>query len=127
MTDDLLRRAQEGDLYAVLALSTKEELDPLVEVITSRTWNFLYVKDEYKRHSPDHTRYHALIGDELRLYGGNTLKNIGRGGEGPPYDELVADVCWKLSVPYERGRTVENEGNLLDIFLERRWQALEPA
>ncbi len=38
----------------------------------------------------------------------------------------MADVCWKLSVPYEKGRTVENEGNLLDIFLEQRWQALEP-
>lgn len=111
----------------MLALSMKDEIDPLVEVITSRTWNFLDVKDDYKRHSPDHTKYHALIGDELRLYGGNTLKNIGRGGEGPAYDELVADVCWKLSIPYEKGRTVENEGNLLDIFLEQRWQALEPA
>ncbi len=111
----------------MLALSAKDELDPLVEVITSRSWNFLDAKDEYRRHSPDHTKYHALIGDELRLYGGNTLKNIGRGGEGPPYDELVADVCWKLSIPYEKGRTVENEGNLLDIFLEQRWQALEPA
>ncbi len=49
MTDNLLRRAQEGDLYAVLALSTKEELEPLVEVITSKTWNFLDAKDEYKR------------------------------------------------------------------------------
>lgn len=127
MTNDLLRRAEEGDLYAVLALSTKEELDPLVDVITSRAWNFLNVSDEYKRHSPDHTKYHSLIGDELRLYGGNTLWNIGRRGEGPPYEKLVADVCWKLSIPYEKGRVVENEGNLLDIFLEQRWQALDPS
>lgn len=115
-----------GDLYAVLALGTKEELDPLVQVILGKLFNFLDVNEDYKRHQPDHTRYHRLIGDELRLFGGNTLMNLRRGGEGPSYDEVVADVCWKLSVPYEKGATVANEANLLDMFLEQRWRALDP-
>ncbi|WP_338469122.1 hypothetical protein V3I01_18445 (plasmid) [Sphingomonas sp. gentR] len=123
----LLEEAKTGDLYAVLALSTKEELDPLVRIILSKLSNLLNVNECYRRYQPDHTRYHRLIGDELRLFGGNTLMNLRRLGEGPPYDEVVADVCWKLSVPYEKGRTVANEANLLDIFLEQRWQALEPA
>ncbi|WP_394443285.1 hypothetical protein ACGGKE_18295 (plasmid) [Sphingobium naphthae] len=124
---EMLGRLRGGDLYAVLSLATNEELEPLVKIITAKLTNFLEVKDEYQRHHPNHRRYHALIGDELRLYGGNSLMNLGRGGEGPSYDEIVADVCWKLSVPYEKGRTVENEANLLDIFLEQRWRSLDPA
>lgn len=124
---EMFDRLRGGDLYAVLSLATNKELEPLVSIITAKLTNFLDVKDEYKRHHPDHRRYHALIGDELRLYGGNSLMNLGRGGEGPPYDEIVADVCWKLSVPYEKGRTVGNEDNLLDIFLEQRWHSLAPA
>lgn len=124
---EMFDRLRGGDLYAVLSFATNKELEPLVSIITAKLTNFLDVKDEYKQHHPDHGRYHALIGDELRLYGGNSLMNLGRGGEGPPYDEIVADVCWKLSVPYEKGRTVGNEDNLLDIFLEQRWHSLASA
>lgn len=127
MTRKLLEQATIGDLYAVLALSTKEELDPLVQVILGKFSNLLNVNEDYKLHQPDHTKYHRVIGDELRLFGGNTLMNLGRLGEGPSYDEVVADVCWKLSVPYQKGETVANEANLLDIFLEQRWRSLDPA
>ncbi|MAM37705.1 MAG: hypothetical protein CL949_04215 [Erythrobacter sp.] len=80
---EMLGRLRGGDLYAVLSLATNEELEPLVKIITAKLTNFLEVKDEYQRHHPNHRRYHALIGDELRLYGGNSLMNLGRGGEGP--------------------------------------------
>lgn len=122
----LLKRASEGELDAVLALSTREELDPLVQIITSKLTNFLVVDASYATHNPDHTKYHTAIGKELRLYGGNTIANIRRGGEGPAYDELVSDVCRKLKIPFEKGQTLQNESNLLDIFLEQRWLALTP-
>lgn len=124
---DALDRVQKGDLYALLALCTKDELDPLVNPILDKWSNFLVIDECYKRFQPDHTKYHKVIGDEIRLYGGNSARNIMRGNEGPPYAEIVVDVCRKLDVPFEEGNTVRNEGNLLDIFLERRWRSLSSA
>lgn len=126
MTENL-EEVRQGDLYSLLALCTKEELAPLVERILSRVSNFLDINDDYKKFQPDHTKYHRLIGDEIRLFGGNSLRNLLRGGEGPPYAEIVVDVCKKLDVPYQDGDTINNENNLLDIFLERRWKSLSPA
>lgn len=127
MTAGSLADVMNGDLYSLLALSTREELEPLVDCVLSRLTNLLDVNEDYKRHSPDHTKYHTVIGDEIRLFGGNSIANLGRGGAGPPYDEIVVDVCKKLNVPHAACDTVGNESNLLDIFLERRWQSLKPA
>lgn len=35
---------------------------------------------------------------EIRLFGGNTLANLARGGEGPEYIEVVQDVAKKIGV-----------------------------
>lgn len=122
-----LERVHQGDLYALLSLSTKEELAPLVERVLSKLSNFLDSNDEYKKFQPDHTKYYKIIGDEIRLFGGNSVRNLMRRGEGPPYAEIVIDVCKKLDVPYQDEDTVKNESNLLDIFVERRWRSLSPA
>jgi uncharacterized protein YaaW (UPF0174 family) len=58
--------------------------------------------------------------------GGNSLSNLFR-GEGPTYAEIVVDVCKKLDVPHEEGNTPKNEANLLDIFVEQRWNSLSAA
>lgn len=113
-----------GDLYALLAVCTKEDLDPLVALIKGKISNFLEINEDYKKHSPDHTKYHNVIADEVRLFGGNTFRNLMRGGEGPPYDEIVLDICKKLEIPGRAGETVKNEGNILTIFLDRQWRAL---
>lgn len=114
----------KGSLYALLSVCTKEELDPLVTCITKKYANLLDINDDYKRHRPDHTKYHRVIADEIRLFGGNTFRNLMRGGEGPSYDEIVLDVCKRLDVPCSDGETVRNESNLLAIFLDRQWKAL---
>lgn len=114
----------KGDLYALLSVCTKKDLDPLVTCITKKLSNWLEIHDDYKRHSPDHTKYYRVIADEIRLFGGNTFRNILRGGEGPSYDEVVLDVCKKLDIPCRYGETVKNESNLLTIFLDRQWKAL---
>ncbi|MGS3151841.1 hypothetical protein ACB268_13680 [Aeromonas sanarellii] len=114
----------KGDLYALLSACTKEDLDPLVICITEKLSNLLDINEDYKRHSPDHTKYHRFIADEIRLFGGNTIRNLMRGGEAPSYDEVVLDVCKKLDVPCRDGETVRNESNLLTIFLDRQWKAL---
>lgn len=119
-----IEKVRSGDLYALLALCTKEDLDPLVTAILGRLSNFLDIDENYKRFKPDHTKYHRVIGDEIRLFGGNSLRNIARGNEGPPYAEIVVDACKKLGIPYRDGDTLKNEANLLDIFVEQRWSSL---
>ncbi|AUG52077.1 hypothetical protein [Thalassospira marina] len=116
-------RVESGDLYALLSVCTKEDLDPIVQIILKKVSNFLSTDEKYKKYSPDHTKYHKLIGDELRLFGGNSLSNVFR-GQGPGYDEIVFDVCKKLDVPCQEGRIVENEANLLDLFAAPRWAAM---
>lgn len=124
---DILEQVQQGDLYALLSLCTKEELAPLVERILSKVSNFLEINDDYKKFCPDHTKYYKIIGDEIRLFGGNSLINVFRGGEGPSYSEVVVDVCNKLNVPHKAGDTIKNENNLLDIYLKKRWLSLSAA
>ncbi len=115
---------KKGDLYALLSVCTREDLNPLVELIKDKLTNSLEQNDDYKKHYPDHTKYYKIIGDEIRWFGGNTLKNLFR-GEGPSYDEIVIDVCKKLDVPYEKGKTVENENNILTLFFEKQWNLLD--
>ena len=122
---DVSKQIRSGKLYPLLSICTKEDLDPLVEIILSRPLNFLNVDVAYKVHKPDHTRYHSVIGNEIRLFGGNSIGNLFRGGEGPSYSEIVVDVCKKLGVPYNKNDTVGNEANLLDIFVQERWQSLD--
>jgi hypothetical protein len=98
-------KIKTGDLYALLSICSDADLDPLVKVITGRLTNFLDVHDDYKRHAPHHSKYHKLIGDEIRQFGGNTFRNMLRGGEGPAYEEIVVDVCKKLDIPCEPGNT----------------------
>lgn len=114
-----------GDLNALLSVCSAEDLDPLVQVLLSKLSNGIDINEDYKRYAPDHTKYYELIGKDLRLFGGNSLRNLFR-GEGPSYDEIVLDVCKKLDVPCETGKTVQNEENLLTIYLDRQWKALSP-
>ena len=108
-----LQKIENGDLYALLSVCSAHDLDPIVKLITDRISNDLALSGEYQMNYPDHTKYYKRIGDELRQYGGNTLKNLMRGGEGPSYDEIVIDVCKKMGAPYVEGKTVLNEVKVL--------------
>lgn len=119
------QKIQKGDLYALLAGCSDEDLSPLVGLITSKWFNSLESHTEYKRFKPNHSKYHRIIGDELRRYGGNSFRNVFR-GEGPPYAEIVKNVCLKLDIRPESD-TVKNEGKVLSLFLERHWKTLNKA
>jgi uncharacterized protein YaaW (UPF0174 family) len=125
--NDTRDQIRQGQLYALLSLCTNEDLAPLVKIILSRLANYLVINEAYKANPLDHIQYNKVIGDEIRLFGGNSIRNVFRGNEGPDYSKIVIDVCKKLGVPYVKGDTVKNEGNLLDIFIEQRWQSLDPA
>lgn len=122
----VLRKLTSGDLLDLLSLCAAEDLDPLVKVLLTRLANSLDINPDYKKHHPDHTKYVKLIADEIRLFGGNSFRNILRGGEGPSYADLVDDVCKHLKVPFKPGDVLGNEANLLDIYIQSRWNALGP-
>lgn len=114
----------QGSLYALLSVCSMTDLDPLVSYISGKLSNLLDINEDYKRYRPDHTKYYRVIGDEIRLFGGNSFRNLMRGGEGPSYDEVVLDACKKLDIPCNEGETVKNESRLLTIYLDRQWKAL---
>ncbi|WP_445369471.1 hypothetical protein ACH5Y9_09805 [Methylomonas sp. BW4-1] len=124
--NDVFSKIKSGDLYSLLASCSNEDLAPLVSYITDKLSNYLVTDDIYKRHSPDHTKYTKLIASEIRLYGGNSVSNIARGGVGPDYDEVLFDVCQKIGIPSTKGRILDNESNLLRICLPYGWEALSP-
>ena len=119
-----IRDIENGDLYALLSVCSNEDLEPLVKYITGAMTNSLEKSNDYKTYSPNHAKYNSRIGDEIRLFGGNSLLNVFRRGEGPSYDNIVVDVCKKLDIPFEEGKTVDNENNLLTIHLDRQWKPL---
>jgi len=117
------KRIRAGDIYALFSICSADDLDPLVKILLTKLSNGIDINEDYKKYAPDHTKYHKLIADDIRLFGGNSWRNLMR-GEGPPYDAVVVDVCKKLDVPYVEGNTVQNEENLLTIYLDRQWKSL---
>lgn len=84
--------------YELLKSSSNEDLQPIVDyILKASVSEKLSQTESYKQHSPNHARYVDEIFHELRLFGGNTLANLKRGG-GPRYKELVQDVAKRFGV-----------------------------
>jgi uncharacterized protein YaaW (UPF0174 family) len=84
-----------------------EELDALVQVLThdpkdnkKRYTENLTSKDGYKNYYPKHTMYWQDIAEEIQRFGGNTIANIARKGQGVLYREVLLDVCNHLKVKF---------------------------
>ena len=57
------------------------------------------------------------IAEELLCFGGNTFRNIIRGG-GPSYRTVLIDVCKKMKVNFNRNASIETiENNLIEKIL----------
>lgn len=106
---------------------TAEELDPLLDAIldkdrSGRLTSELDTCEDYKRYKPDHTKYTGEIVREIQKFGGNTIANIFRGGEGVPYKEVLCDVCEHLEVNFNERQSVKViEEALLAKMLEKMW------
>ena len=80
---DIFSKIKSGSLDDLLAVCSKEDLEPLVGYISDKRWNSFNSNEAFKTYSPaDHTKYTKLIADKIRLFGGNTLRNVTRSGEG---------------------------------------------
>lgn len=119
--------AYDADLTPLLRACSNEELDPLVACVLSARTNQLEHDGRFKLHRPQHQRYVDALVDDIRRFGGNTLRNGVRGG-GPEYVTIVRDVAKKLRVVHGEGESVEQiERSLLIFVLEGAIARMSPA
>ncbi len=99
----------DSDLDPLLLKSENEDIHILIDHITDKGEGRLALSAdscEQLLHarlsneiSPEDV---ALISTELRSFGGNSLFNLFRGGNGVPYKELLCDVADHLKVNYNK-------------------------
>lgn len=115
-----------------LAKRTNEQLDPLVDALLDkdhkgRISSELELEDVFKENYPNHRVYVWDMIHELQKYGGNTIANIFRGGEGVRYREILTDVCDSLKVNYNKRQSTELiEEGLLAKVLENVVEKMTP-
>lgn len=96
-----------SDLSTLLLSSDAEDIHILIDHITDKgegrislssdsCAQLIHAKNSNKI-SPEDV---ALIVTELRMFGGNTIFNLFRGGNGVPYKEILCDVADHLKVNY---------------------------
>ena len=94
-----MKYAFDADLDTVLQAASNEDLDPLVEFIThAQISEDLSSSKEYKQYFPNHQRYLHILSHEIRSFGGHTVANIMRRGQGPSYHTIVCDVAKRLKL-----------------------------
>lgn len=117
----------DGSLISVLGRATHDDLALIVEAL-DRSFDVIIKQDErYKRSTDDLTAIPDVIANHLTRAGGNAFANIWRGNNGPPYAEVLHDVCMvmKVKVPKDMG-IVEMEEKLLSGVMERVWAKMTP-
>ena len=101
----------------VFKKASSEDLNPLVEYILKASMTeTLSINALYERHSPDHTKYHQDILDEIRSFGGNSYANLWRGC-GPGYFEVVCDVAKKFKINKPESYTLADLENKIIIVI----------
>jgi len=109
----------DKDINPVLEIASNEDLETLVDLLSSKLTEMLTPHEAYKEHSPDHQKYADLIAKEIREMGGNTFGNLTR-GEGPAYHEIVCDVAKKVKAPHNKDAGIEGiEDAILETILKK--------
>ncbi len=122
---------EDQDLEFLHSLKS-EELNDLVQTLlfnkdSERLTENLSITANYKEHNPNHSKYINEIIEEIQLFGGNTLSNIGRGGKGVQYKEILIDVSKKLKINFNKDSKAEIiENNLLLKILEDALEKMSP-
>jgi Uncharacterized protein conserved in bacteria len=106
-----------GDLAALLQVADVDDLDALVDYITDNGNGRVALAKDVREHfvaCKNARNYRAAdrgaIASEILLFGGNSVANLFRGGEGVSYNELASDVGGHLKVTFAKGadaRTIE--------------------
>ncbi|MGY4675870.1 DUF3944 domain-containing protein [Ursidibacter arcticus] len=120
---EFLSRCSDDDLNHLVDCLIYDENKKL------RTTEELTSRDVYKQYSPKHSKYWKEIAGELQCYGGNTIANIFRLGEGVLYSEILEDVCNKLKIKIDNKNLSiqEREDKLLITIFEKTITSMDPA
>lgn len=108
---------------------TSEELAPLERALVKEggATCSLRASAAYKAHPNDRTKYVGELCHELQLFGGNSIANALRGGNGVPYSEILRDVADEMDVNRTSGDSVlEIERKLLAKVLRVAWEKMSP-
>lgn len=106
-------------LNPVLEKSSDADLEPLVGYLQKKFSESLTFHPSYVEHNPKHSNYTAVIADEIRRMGGNSICNVYR-GEGPGYYEIVCDVADQLKAPYKQGAEISSiENSILNKIFNK--------
>lgn len=97
-----------------------EDLAVLKEIITQEKNQNLSDKD------PSDPFYWSYVAEQIQLYGGDTLANILRLGDGVLYREVLCDVCDKLDIQYNKHLdTIDAiENNLIKSLYADAWEKM---
>ncbi len=124
---ELPLRESDADLIPLLRKCTKDDLDPLVQYILQkgRPSSELKKTEVYKKNHPNHVAYVDEICSEIQRFGGHTIANLLRGGEGVTYKKIVCAVAKRLKVNFNEKREVEFiEEQILLKILEKAWEKM---
>lgn len=115
-----------GDLLAVLRRASHADLRKIVEALHRSLDVRIKDNPRYIAAKRDLTRVPDVIAEYLLRAGGHGLVNAWRGG-GPPYPEVLRDVCRVMTVAVPDGLDiVETEALLLREVTERVWAKMTP-
>lgn len=96
-----------------------QDLENLVQILTSTKTEELSKRDIYKEFYPNHSIYWEEIAAELQYFGGNTIANIFR-SKGVLYSEIVRDVSKTFGIKSNENESIEKlETNILNIDREK--------
>jgi len=114
MSKDIDTILDEGNYSSISFLHncTKDELEPIVKILTDSSTSKLDNDSEYLKHYPDHTKYTYSIIDDYETFGGNTIMNKVR-GYGVGYAEILKDVCKEMKVKIDKNASL----NTMEISL----------
>lgn len=109
---EFLKNADSADLQVLVDYLTKNKNGNF------RATESLSYTQNYHNYYPNRLfMMHDAIADELLCFGGNTFRNIIRGG-GPSYRTVLIDVCKKMKVNFNSNASIETiENNLLEKIL----------
>lgn len=116
-----LQNCDNMDLKVLVKYLTKD-IDGI-----SRYSEELTSEKRYKKCKGNYVKIWDLIAGELQLFGGDSIRNLIRGGKGVKYKVILRDVCDKLKVKYKKKSKVDKiEKKLLMKVVKDSLQKMTP-
>lgn len=112
---------RDNDLEFLAKVPT-DDLKPLVEILTNGKYTF---NQNLDKRDPKDPAYWTYVAEQIQLYGGDTIMNMFRLGDGVLYREVLTDVCDKYKITYKKEDIVADiEKRLVRKIFSESWEKL---